>query len=163
VVLFTNRNRSLEEVGRWALVRAALDIGLPSQPTSAEADQYFQRRDWSNSAVSYGALLKSHPKDGALWHGYASALQRTHQCRAAIGAFRRAAKLSVSGRGDIHYEAARCETELGERERALDELSAAVASGFKDEDGELPTDGLFEPLWGDARFAKILRVLHPPR
>jgi hypothetical protein len=38
----------------------------------------------------------------------------------------------------------------------------AVKAGFKDDDGELAADGLFEPLWGDDRFIRIIDTLHHP-
>jgi hypothetical protein len=43
----------------------------------------------------------------------------------------------------------------------MTELTRAVERGFKDEDGELTTDGLFEPLSKNDRFLKLVGKLHP--
>jgi D-alanyl-D-alanine-carboxypeptidase/D-alanyl-D-alanine-endopeptidase len=160
VVLFTNRNRSLEEVGRWLSVRAALDLGLPGPPTKEEADKYFKWRDWRNAQLSYAYLVKAQPNDPESWYRYAATLQRTHQCERAIAAFRRAAELGRN-HGESNYSIARCDLELGHTDEALNELTRAVERGFKDEDGELTTDGLFEPLSKDDRFLKLVSKLHP--
>jgi tetratricopeptide (TPR) repeat protein len=157
--LFTNRNRSLEEVGRWLLVRAALDLGLAAAPTRDEADKYFEWRDWQNAQLSYAYLVKAQPNDGKLWYRYASCLQRTHQCEKAIPAFRRAVELDRNN-GESDYSIARCDLELGHADGAMNELTRAVEHGFKDEDGELTTDSLFEPLSKDDRFLKLVSKLH---
>jgi hypothetical protein len=72
-----------------------------------------------------------------------------HQCAPAIEPLTKATALGESV-PDSWFAVARCNLELGKDQDALVALKAAAESGYTDDDGELQTDVLYQPLMAQA-------------
>lgn len=157
VVVFTNRNKSVEEIGRWFLIELAKTVGVAKPPSRTEADAFWSWRDWSDAAWAYSFAVKANPKDGEAWRRLASAHLRMRQYKNAMPAYEKAISLSQKpGDGYVQYSLARCYAGLGQREKAIAELRRAVKAGFRDEDDELLIEPEFETIRSDSAFREIV-------
>lgn len=156
VVLFTNRNKSVEEIGRSFLLELAKAVGVVKPPSRTQAEAFWQWRDWSDAAWAYSFLVTDNPKDSEAWSRLASANLRMRNWKQAMPAYEKAISLSKPGDGYAQYSLARCYAALGQREKAIAELRRALKVGFRDEDDELPTEPDFDALRSDSAFKEII-------
>jgi CubicO group peptidase (beta-lactamase class C family) len=156
VVLLTNRNRTVEEIGRAFLVSLARGLRPLRQPTPAEAETYWNSRDWSNAAWAYESILRSKPADATVWFRLGSAYLRTRDCARAMPALRKAVELKAGASSYALFLLARCHAIRGDFTASLTELGRAVDAGYIEEENELSTDADLEPVRRDPRFATIM-------
>jgi len=156
VVLLTNRNRTVEEIGRAFLISLARSLGPLRPPTKSEAEIYWNARDWSNAAWAYESIVRNKPADATAWFRLGSAYQRTRDCARAMPALRKAVELKAGASPYALFLLARCHAIRGNITASLTELRRAVDAGYVDEENELSTDVDLEPVRRDPRFAGII-------
>jgi CubicO group peptidase (beta-lactamase class C family) len=163
VIVFTNRNKSVEEIGRWFLIELAKVCGVDAPPSRADADGFWRWRDWSNAAWAYGFLVKQNAKDSEAWYRLASACHRMRDLKQAIPAYKKAISLGKTDEGYAQYSLARCYASGGQRADAVAELRRAVKAGFRDADDELTTEPDFDVLRADSGFNNIIAAVRKRR
>jgi tetratricopeptide (TPR) repeat protein len=140
--------------------RAAAQSGSETEKT---ADALLGAGKWEEAATAYAELVKLEPGNGRAWTRMGVSLYSAGQYARAVEALRRADELKFN-RHMANYLLARAYSRLGDKEKALDALSAAVGFGFANKqlfDG----DQDLSPLRDDARFkeiaAKVERAARP--
>ena len=156
VVLLTNRNKTVEEIGRAFLIALARGFGSLRQPTPAEAETHWNARDWSNAAWAYASIVRNQPGDATAWFRLGSAYQRTRDCARAMPALRKAVELKANASPYALFLLARCYAIRGDIAGSLTELARAIDAGYVEEENEVSTDTDLEPVRRDPRFAAIM-------
>ena len=122
--------------------------------TAADALAYFNQRDWSRAVDGYEKYLATNPHDGQHWANYGFSLYSLQRYDDAIKAFEKQAELGVRP-GTANYNIACSLALAGRKEKAIEALQRALASGF-DQEALLFSDTDLDSLRDDARFKKLL-------
>lgn len=141
-------------LGEWLLARTVEGAREARKPTPAEAERFFQDRDWGNAAWAYGYLAAQDPDHGEVQYRLGSALFELRRYGEAAGAFQSAARLGYE-RPFSFYELARIAAILDEPDDALHWLQRAREAGF-DNLFRIGTEGDFRALREDHRFGALL-------
>lgn len=129
-----------------------LSADLAAQTTSG-ADSLFRAGDWQAAAEAYRGLVARDSTSGQAWFRLGIALRNLGRWPDAVQALQRADTLGFQ-RIAAQYNIARGYAHLGDRDRALDWLSRAVAGGFS-QPSTLRSDSSFIALREDSRFDSL--------
>lgn len=137
---------------------AGTDAPMAGQPASigSKADSAYQQKDWSTASTLYQKLTMEHPESYLSWTRLAVSLRRLGQNRRALEALERA-QSSGGPAGSVLYQVAIVRAAMGERNKALDALAAAVAQGHGRADLIL-AEPEFRTIREDSRFADLLET-----
>lgn len=163
VVILTNRYRSVEEIGRAFLVDVARTLGPVHPPTAADAQEYWDARDWSSAAWAYEAMIETEPASAKSWFRLGSAYDRMRDCTRAMPALQKAVELDAAGRSYPLFLVARCHARRGEVTASLDVLEKAFEAGYVDEENQLMTDTDFQAVREQSRFKLLANKVVTPK
>jgi tetratricopeptide (TPR) repeat protein len=126
------------------------------QNAAAEAEGFFNAKDWSKAAVAYQAIASREPANGTAWFRLGLSEHELGRYAKAAEALERATTLAVAGAPPfvVEYRLARAYARAGERGRSLDALAKAVEHGFA-QPTLIASQPDLEPLRGDPRYAEI--------
>lgn len=163
VAILTNRYRSVEEIGRAFLLSVAHTLGPVRVPTSADAEAYWNARDWSNAAWAYEMAVRRSLDDARSWYRLGSAYDRMRDCTRAIPALDRAIELGLQATSYPLFLIARCHARRGDIAASLEKLDLSLEAGYVDEDNQLMTDADFEATRAHPRFAELAKRVFTPK
>ncbi|MHC4416843.1 MAG: DJ-1/PfpI family protein [Planctomycetota bacterium] len=126
-----------------------------------QADIYREQESWSRAAGIYRELVTQDPQDAASWYGLGLVLHRMGRHGEAAPAHKRAAELTWYPHR-AYYNLACAYAMLGERDKALDALSSAIAAGFANRQW-IEQDSELDGIRDDPRFTAIIELIGASR
>jgi Tetratricopeptide repeat len=128
----------------------------------AEANRFFQQKDWANAELAYREITQREPANAGAWNRLGQALHAQRKSEPAVAAYQRA--LAIAQQPAVMYNVAAAHARLKQNEQSLEWLAQAAQAGFDQRD-HLQTDEDFAALRQDARFiaaaARIERNAKP--
>ncbi len=127
---------------------------VPGSVTPEQARGYFQQQQWNDAAEAYQYLATANPENGGYWYRLGASRHQLGSYREALSAYAEAEKLGIAPAATA-YNMACAHALLGETDKALAKLEAAVDNGFQ-QLATLSTDTDLDAIRADDRFAGLL-------
>ena len=139
-------------LGELPFVSAQSEDSLDNKTVAANSA--YQEKDWPKAALLYDQLAHAQHESYRSWYRLGVCLQRTGQHQKALEAFEKAqakgAPVSIVG-----YDMAATYASMGQPDKSLEQLTAAVKQGYAQPD-QMSTDPDLQSIRSDARFAALL-------
>jgi tetratricopeptide (TPR) repeat protein len=136
-----------------------LVLALVQAPTLAQADTFFQARQWDRAERAYTDIVRADSSNALAWYRLGRiALEARNDARRAITYYQASLRHRYLPLVVPRFGIARAYMALNDHERALAQLDTIAASGF----GQPETvrgDSAFRALAGNARYEALLARL----
>lgn len=146
-----------QSTGVFLFALLALSAAGPvfAQDAAAQANEYFQAKDWAKAAPAYEALAQANPANGQAWFRLGLARHELGRYGEAVEAYQRARAANFPA-GPVTFRTARAYAKMGDAAKACEKLEQLVQGGFANAQ-LLEGDGDFAALRSEPRFAAVLQ------
>ena len=129
---------------------------LASAQTMAQADTFFQARQWDNAQGAYLGVLRADSTNSLAWYRLARvALEGRSDAQLAIRYYQASLRHRFVPNVIPHLGIARAYMALSDHNQALAQLDTIASYSFAQPDA-VRADSMFKPLAGNARFEALL-------
>lgn len=122
--------------------------------STAEADQFFQAKDWTNAAKAYEAITKKEPQNFLAWNRLGTTYHSSGKYDKAAAAWEQAVALNANA-NLVKYNLACAYARLNQTDKAVVVLKQIAPLGFFQPE-QISADADFASLHDDPRFKEIL-------
>ncbi len=126
----------------------------PSDGLDAAANAAYQAKDWAKAQPLYLQLTQTQPDNGRTWYRLGVCYQSLGEHEKAFSAFQTAQAKGVPI-GIVGYNQAAALATMGQPDKALDQLAAAIKQGYSQPD-QMSSDPDLQSLRTDSRFKSLL-------
>jgi tetratricopeptide (TPR) repeat protein len=140
----------------WILTAAFshADAGDPLKEKAAAANIAYQAKQWDKAGPLYQQLADAHPDDPRYWYRLGVSQQGSGHHQQALDAFKKAQSEGLPD-SIIGYNLAAVYASMGQSDKAIEQLTAAVKAGYAQPD-QLATDLDLQSIRQDSHFAALL-------
>ena len=125
-------------------------------PDMKRANDFYQARDFVNSAAAYGDIVKAQPDNGLAWLRYAASLGQLSRYDEAFAAYEKAITFKAP-QMSVDWNEGRTYARMGQKDKAFEYLQSALNAGFS-QSNLLKSETDLDSLRGDPRFARLVEL-----
>ncbi|MCG3118247.1 MAG: hypothetical protein ALAOOOJD_00410 [bacterium] len=137
-----------------AIAQSAFAQISAAKTAAAEADKFFQAKDWPNAAKAYETITKKEPQNFLAWNRLGTAYHSAGQYNKAAAAWEQAVALNANA-NLVKYNLACAYARVNNKDKAFAVLNQVAASGFFQPE-QISADADLAGLQDDPRFKAVL-------